>query len=159
MYSDCWLILSQMEDYSIFSARGKISIFVQKPGSAKNSNAAIIGITESKLDKPILDNEVKIDGYELKRADRNREDGDVVCYIRKDLPFNVRKKFSADLKSIFFDLLSLKSKQIHIIIIYGPFDLSSSLKKSMQPFQKQNMLILRSFRPEGLGYRYNKQQT
>ena len=30
MYSDFWLILSQMEDYSIFSARGKISIFVQQ---------------------------------------------------------------------------------------------------------------------------------
>ena len=33
---------------------------------AKNSNAAVIGITESKLDKTVVDNEVNIDGYELK---------------------------------------------------------------------------------------------
>ena len=29
MYLDFWLFLSQMEDYSIFSALGKISILVQ----------------------------------------------------------------------------------------------------------------------------------
>ena len=29
-YLDCQLILSQIEDYSIFSTLGKISIFVQK---------------------------------------------------------------------------------------------------------------------------------
>ena len=46
---------------------------------AKNSNAAIIGIAESKLDKTVLDNEVKIDGYELKRSDRNRQGGGVAC--------------------------------------------------------------------------------
>ena len=50
---------------------------------AKNSNPAIIGITESKLDKSILDNEIKIDGYELKRSDRNRQGGGVACYTVK----------------------------------------------------------------------------
>ena len=60
---------------------------------AKNSNAAFIGITESKLDKTVLDNEVRIDGYELKRADRNRQGGGVACYIRKDLSFSVRENF------------------------------------------------------------------
>ena len=33
---------------------------------AKNSNAAVIGITESKLDKTVFDSEVNVDGYELK---------------------------------------------------------------------------------------------
>ena len=62
---------------------------------AKNSNTAIIGITESKLNKAVLDNEVEIDGYELKRADRKRQGGGAGCCIRKDLSFNVRGKFSA----------------------------------------------------------------
>ena len=47
----------------------------------KNSNATVIGITESKLDKT--------DGYELKRSDRNRQGVGVACYIRKDLSFNL----------------------------------------------------------------------
>ena len=96
---------------------------------AKNSNAAIIGIAESKLDKTVLDNEVKIDGYELKRSDRNRQGGGVACYIRKDLSFNSREDFAPDLENIFFDLLLPKSKPILVGILYRPPDSSGFLKK------------------------------
>ena len=67
---------------------------------AKNSNAEIIGITESKLDKIILDNEVKIDGYELKRSDRNRQGGVVACYISKDLSF--KERISQQILKVYF---------------------------------------------------------
>ena len=46
-----------------------------------------MGVSETKLDKSVLDGEVSIDGYEIKRADRNRHGGGVACYIRKDLVF------------------------------------------------------------------------
>ena len=34
----------------------------------------MIGITESKLDETVLDGEINMDGYELVRSDRNRQD-------------------------------------------------------------------------------------
>ena len=100
-------------------------------------SATLIGITESKLDKTIPDNEVKIDGYELKRADRNRQGGGVACYIRKHLSFNLRENFSVDLVNIFFDSFLPRSKPILIGIIYRPPDTSGFFKNSMQPSQKQ----------------------
>ena len=115
---------------------------------AKNSNPAIIGISESKLDKSILDNEIKIDGYELKRSDRNRQGGGVACYIRKDLSFNVREDFSPDLENIFFDLLLPKSKPILVGILYRPPDSSGFLRKlnlaisKTENFDNQEVFIL-----------------
>ena len=45
-------------------------------------NAAVIGITENKLDNTVYDFEVTIDGYITVRNDRNRKGGCVACYIR-----------------------------------------------------------------------------
>ena len=47
---------------------------------AKPTNAAIIGICESKLDTPVLDPELSIDNYKILRCDRNIQGGVVVCY-------------------------------------------------------------------------------
>ena len=44
---------------------------------SKLSNAAIIGITETKLDDSILNSELNIDGYDLLRCDRDRHGGGV----------------------------------------------------------------------------------
>ena len=49
---------------------------------AKLSNAAVIGIGESKLDDSILSYEIHTDNYNTLRCDRNRHGGGVVCYIR-----------------------------------------------------------------------------
>lgn len=48
------------------------------------TNAAVIGIFESELDKSITNSEMQIDKYDLLLCDRNRNDG-VACYIRNDL--------------------------------------------------------------------------
>ena len=115
---------------------------------AKNSNAAIIGISESKLDKTVLDNEVKIDGYELKRSDRNRQGGGVACYIRKDLSFNSREDFAPDLENTFFDLLLPKSKPVLVGILYRPPNSNGFLKKlnaaisKTKNFDNQEVFIL-----------------
>ena len=45
---------------------------------ARKTRATVIGITESKLDGSVLDGEINIDGYELVRGGRRREeDSDV----------------------------------------------------------------------------------
>ena len=54
---------------------------------AYNTNAAIIGITESKLDESVTNSEIDIDNYVLIRNDRNRKGGGVACYIRDDINF------------------------------------------------------------------------
>jgi len=87
---------------------------------ALKSNAAVIGITESKLDESVLDGEVEIDGYIPLRADRSRQGGGVVCYIRHDLPFNRIDLYSEDIEHIFLDLLLPKTKPILIGILYRP---------------------------------------
>ena len=81
---------------------------------------AILGITESKLDSSIPDQEVKISGYSILRNDRNRNGGDVACYIRADLCFNKRNVFSSSVEYVFFDLLIPKVKPISIGIFYRP---------------------------------------
>ena len=71
---------------------------------ANKSKDSVIGITESKLDKMVLDREINIDGYELVRSDRNRHGGGVACYIQIDISFNVRGEFSNEIENIFLDI-------------------------------------------------------
>jgi hypothetical protein len=72
---------------------------------AKTTNAALIGITESKLDDSISDSEITIVGYDLLRKDRNRHGGGVACYVRQDICYNDRKPLSNDLEYILLDIL------------------------------------------------------
>ena len=51
---------------------------------ANKSNAAILGISETKLDETVMDSELSIEGYDLIRSDRNRHGGGVACYIKKE---------------------------------------------------------------------------
>ena len=56
---------------------------------ARLTNAAVIGISESKLDDSVSTSEIQIDEYDLLRCDRNRHGGRVACYIRNDLSYNL----------------------------------------------------------------------
>ena len=89
---------------------------------------AILGITESKLDSSIPDQEVKISGYSILRNDRNRNGGCVACYIRADLCFNRRNVFSSSIEYVFFDLLIPKVKPISIGIFYRPPNVNTFLE-------------------------------
>ena len=89
----------------------------------------MIGITESKLDETVLDEEINIDGYELVRSDQHRHRGGVACYIRSDVSFNVKSNFSSEVENIFFDMLLPKTKPILIGILYQPPDQSKFLDK------------------------------
>ena len=67
---------------------------------AERTKAAVIGITESKLDESIFQSEIQIDNYDLLRCDRNRNGGGVACYIRSDISY-VQKDFLPMLSKTF----------------------------------------------------------
>ena len=85
---------------------------------AKLSNAAVIGITESKLDDCILDSEIQIDNYQVLRCDRNRKGGGVACCVRNDLSYIAKNFFPEGIENIFFEILLPKTKPINVGIIY-----------------------------------------
>ena len=105
---------------------------------AKKSKAAVIGVTESKLDATVLDGEVNIDGYEVIRSDRNRHRGGVACYVRNDISFNVRSDFSGEIENIVFDMLLPKTKPILVGILYRPPDQSKFLNKLSTAISRSN---------------------
>ena len=64
---------------------------------AKLSNAAVIGISETKLEDSVLPSEIHIDNYNTLRSDRNRHGEGVVCYRRNDLSFDVKYFFPPEI--------------------------------------------------------------
>ena len=87
---------------------------------ARLTNAAVIGISESKLDDSVLTSEIQIDEYDLLRYDRNRHGGGIACYIRNDLSYNVKPYFPKNIENIFFELLLPNTKPIVVGTIYLP---------------------------------------
>ena len=130
---------SSTDNWKVFNERGlhlihlNINSILSKIDElrviAKKSRASVIGITESRLDKTVLDEEINIDGYELARSDQNRHGGGVACYIRNDISFNVRGDFSSEIENIFLDIFLPKPKPILIGILYRPPDQSGFLDK------------------------------
>ena len=73
----------------------------------KSTNAAVIGICESKLDTSVLDPEISIDNYKILRCDRNCQERGVVCYAR-----NTLSVFPREVENIFIEILLPNSKPI-----------------------------------------------
>ena len=72
---------------------------------AGKTNAAIIGISETKLDNSVFDTEINIENYTIIRRDRNRNGGGVACYIRNDIRFNELNIFSSEVENICLNIL------------------------------------------------------
>ena len=70
-----------------------------------NTNAAVISITESKIDNSASNAEVGIPCYCILRYDRKRYGGRVACYVGQDLYFNLRSTAMGDIERIFLDIL------------------------------------------------------
>ena len=102
------------------------------------SNAAVIGITESKLDDSIPNSEIDIDNYNLIRCDRNRQGGGVACYIRNDLNFNKKTLFTNEIENIFVDILLPKTKPFTVGIFYRPPNKYKFLENITEDFSKLN---------------------
>ena len=81
-----------LETWSVFKKRGlhfvllNINSLPSKKEElrqvAKDTNSAVIGLSETKPDKTIFDSEISVPNYFLIRIDRNRKGGGVACYIR-----------------------------------------------------------------------------
>ena len=85
---------------------------------SKDTNSAVIRLSETKLDKTILDSEISIPNCSLIRRDRNRKGEGVACYIRSNIFFNSQNYLSDKVENISFDLLLPKTKSISIAIAY-----------------------------------------
>ena len=103
---------------------------------AKLLNAAVIGISESKLDDFVLSSEIHIDNYNTLRCDRNIHGGGIVCYIRNDLSYDVKSFFPPEIENIFFELLPPNTKSIVVEITYRPPSQSEFLEIINTHFSK-----------------------
>ena len=116
---------------------------------AKNSNVAVIGKSESKLDSTVYDSEVAIDGYIIVQNDRNRNGGGVACYIRNNICFNLKTCISNNIENIFIDLLFPKTKPITIGVIYKPLNQTRFLEQIITEFETLDLndehYVLREF--------------
>ena len=95
---------------------------------AKLSNAANIGIAESKLDNYIPDSEIQMDNYQILHCDRNRKGRGVSCYVRNDLSYVEKDFFPEEIENIFFEIFLPKTKPITVRIIYRPLTKAISYK-------------------------------
>ena len=145
-------------DWEIFKRRGLHFIHIninsittkidQLRYIAQKSEASVIGISESKLDKTVLDSEIEIVGYEIERNDRNRHGGGVVCYIKQNLNYNVRNDFGDKTENLFIDILLPKTKPILLGIMYRPPDQNGFLRNfndtilNAKSFSSQEVYIL-----------------
>ena len=102
---------------------------------AKLSNAAVIHISESKLDNSILSSEIHIDNYKTLHCNQNRHGGGVVCYIKNDLSYDI-KSFPSEIENIFFEMLLPNTKPIVARIIYQPPSQSEFLEIINTHFSK-----------------------
>ena len=118
---------------------------------AIETNAAIIGIPESKLDDTVLDAEIEIEGYSVTRSDRNRHGGGVVCYIRDSINYNLRPNFSNKFENIVLDLLLPDTKPILIGIFYNPPNKTGFIENlntaihGIETFNEQEVFFLGDF--------------
>ena len=115
--------------YIHINANSILSKFEEIKIIAHRTKAAVIGISESKLDETVLNSEILIPGYQILRSDRNRHGGGVLCYIKDTICFKRRENFSTEFENIFFDILLPQTKPILIGNIYRPPDQSGFLDK------------------------------
>ena len=95
---------------------------------AKSTNAAIIDISETKLDESVLEPEIQIDDYKILPCDRIRHRGGVACYIRNDLRYKILSVFAREIESVFFEILLPNSKAITVGTNYHPPNQSNFLE-------------------------------
>ena len=87
---------------------------------AKLSNAAVICISEPKLDDFVLSSEIRIDNWNILHCDQNKQGGGVFCCIRNDLSYDVKYFLPLETENIFFELLLPNTKPVVSRIIYRP---------------------------------------
>ena len=82
-----------------------------------NKNISLFGITETKLDNTVSNEELKIDGCNLLRSDRNRNGRKVACYIKNKIVHNQQSSIS---EVLFYITTCTKIHHYGQGIIYRP---------------------------------------
>ena len=100
------------------------------------SKASVFGITETKLDASINNEELNIDGYSIIRNDRNRHGGGVACYIKDDISYNRKSDFSNLIENVFLDIYLPKNKPITLGVVYRPPDQKKFIQNFNEGLQK-----------------------
>ena len=104
---------------------------------AKLSEAAVIVISESKLDDSVLSSEVQIENYDLIHSDRNRHGGGVACLIRNDLSYNT-KSFLRFFSNIFIETSLPHLKPLVVGTVYHTPSHGSFTQTISENFSKIN---------------------
>ena len=99
------------------------------------SNAAVLGISESKLYWSITNSEIIIDNHDL-RSYQNRNGGGVACYIRKDSSYSQKNLFPNDMENIFFEIHLPKTKPKTVGLVYRPRNQTNFIKNLDEKFVK-----------------------
>ena len=72
---------------------------------AKRTKAAVIGISESKLDSTVFDPERYSDNYKILPFDRNQLGCGVACYSRSDISYKLNSFLPNEMEKITFDIV------------------------------------------------------
>ena len=77
----------------------------------------VVTLSETRLDKDILDEEINVNQYNLERKDRNRNGGGTAIYIQERLPYQTFEV--NDLEIVLCSIRSLRSRLI-VGSVYRP---------------------------------------
>ena len=139
-----------LETWSVFK-KGELHLFYLNINSlpfkieelrqiTKHTNSSVIGLSETKLNKTILDSEISIPNYSLIMKDRDRKGTGVACYIRSDICFNSQNYLSDEIENTSFDLLRPKTKPISIAIVYKPLTVNRFLDCLSKRLKDSNLM-------------------
>ena len=86
---------------------------------ANQSEAAVIGISESKLDDSVLSSEILIENCDLICSNRNKHGRGVACFIRNYLSYEINF-FPFEVKNTFTEIFLPHPKPLIVGTIYCP---------------------------------------
>ena len=137
------------ETWSVFKKRGlhfvhlninSLPSKIEELGQiAKNTNSAVIGLSETKLDKTMFDSEVSIPHYGLIRKDRNTERAGVLHVISEAI-FALIAKITYQTKLKIFLLTCYCRKQnLFLLLLYTNLQL---INASWTTYLRDSMILI-----------------
>ena len=144
--SDEWIVFKNRRLHFIhLNINSLLSKIEELRFIAKSTNAAVIGLCESKLDASVLEQEIRIDNYKILHCDRNRHGGGVACYIRNDLSYNILSIFPFEIENIFLEILLSNLKPVIVGTIYRPSNQNNFLELLNSNMNKINLFVNDSY--------------
>ena len=103
-HDDTWKIFQKRGMHFIhLNINSLLSKIDKKRYVAKLKNAAVFGLSETKLDNTVLSSALETEGYDLVRFDRSRRGGSVTCFVKNSISYNRKPNFCINTESIFID--------------------------------------------------------